>query len=302
MVRESITEVRMQPRTEVNQRCLSFDLEVKPKAVVLQYRDFLGNAVHHFDIAASHSELRIKASSTVEVLPVPEPPLLQAGSWSDLDALVARGDYWEMLLPSGFAGPTPLLEELASELKLERRETPLAMLLDISKSIHELFSYVPNSTNVDSPIDHALNERKGVCQDFAHIMIALVRKLRMPCRYVSGYLFQARTDPAREPEGASHAWVEALVPGHGWVGFDPTNAVLSGERHIRVAIGRDYSEVPPTRGIYKGGAESELSVSVTVALADDARPDEDLARTKVLRRAPVPLTSASVEQDEQAQQ
>jgi len=301
-VRESITEVRMQPRTEGNQRCLSFDLEVKPKAVILQYRDFLGNAVHHFDIAASHSELRIKASSTVEVLPAREPALAQAESWSDLDALVAQGDYWEMLVPSEFASPTRLLEELASEMKLERRANPLAMLREISQGIHQLFSYVPNSTRVDSPIDHALGERKGVCQDFAHIMIALVRRLRIPCRYVSGYLFQAKTDRSLESEGASHAWVEALVPSLGWVGFDPTNDVLAGERHIRVAIGRDYSEVPPTRGVYKGGAESELSVSVTVAIADHARLAEDLAPMTVLRRTPGLLASPSIQEDEQQQQ
>ena len=284
----------MQPRTEGNQHCLSFDLEVKPKAAILQYRDFLGNTVHHFDIAAGHSELRIQASSTVEMLPVPELPPGPAGSWSDLDALVAEGDYWEMLLPSPFARPTPLLEELAGELRVrERRGTPLEMLLDVNHGIHQSLAYAPNSTRVDSPIDHALGERKGVCQDFAHIMIALVRRLRIPCRYVSGYLFQAKTDRALAPEGASHAWVEALAPGLGWVGLDPTNDGFAGERHIRVAIGRDYSEVPPTRGIYKGGRESELSVSVMVALSGQALPSEDLAPATVLRRSPIPIDAAA---------
>jgi transglutaminase-like putative cysteine protease len=301
-VRESVMEVRMQPRTEGNQRCLNFDLNVKPAAVMMQYRDFLGNAVHHFDIAGSHNELSIKASSTVEVLAVPEPTISRAGSWSDLDALVSAGDYWEMLLPSTFARPTPLLEGLAKEMELDRRGTPLRMLFDISEGIHELFSYVPNSTTVDSPIDHALSERKGVCQDFAHIMTALVRKLQVPCRYVSGYLFHAKTDQSLVSEGASHAWVEALLPGLGWVGFDPTNNVLCGERHIRVAIGRDYAEVPPTRGVYKGGAQSELSVSVTVALSDAPAPTEELTPAMVLRRTPVQATMPSRTEQEQQQQ
>lgn len=301
-VRESIMEVRMQPRTDGNQRCLSFDLNVKPNAVMMQYRDFLGNVIHHFDIAGTHGELSIKASSTVEVLPIPEPALSEAGSWSDLDEFASKGDYWEMLLPSTFAQPTPLLEKLASEMNIERRATPLSMLFEISQGIHEMFSYVPNSTRVDSPIDHALAKRKGVCQDFAHIMIALVRKLRVPCRYVSGYLFHANGDRPMVSEGASHAWVEALLPNLGWVGFDPTNDVLCGERHIRVAVGRDYAEVPPTRGVYKGGAESELSVSVTVALSNSPADAEEVAPAMVLRRTPVPTTITSRMEQEQQQQ
>jgi transglutaminase-like putative cysteine protease len=302
-VRESLTEVRMQPRSEGNQRCLSFDLSVKPNAAVMQYRDFLGNVVHHFDIAGSHTELNLKAQSVVEVLPVPEPDFAHAASWEDLDAMVASGDYYEMLLPSAFARPTPLLDALAQELELQRQGTPLRVLFDISEGIHEKFAYVPNSTNVDSPIDHALSERNGVCQDFAHIMIALVRQLHVPCRYVSGYLFHAKDDQSFSSEGASHAWVEALVPGLGWLGFDPTNNVLCGERHIRVAVGRDYAEVPPTRGVFKGGAESELSVAVSVSLSDAPSP-EDLAPAMVLRTSPPPVLEESfrAEQEQQQQQ
>jgi transglutaminase-like putative cysteine protease len=300
-VRESVMEVRMQPRSEANQRCLSFDLNVKPSAALMQYRDFLGNIVHHFDIAGNHTELTLNAQSLVEVLPIPDPQITNAGTWEDLDALVATDGYYEMMLPSAFARPTRLLEDFAREMELERRGTPVRMLFEISEAIHEKFAYVPNSTQVDSPIDHALSERKGVCQDFAHIMIALVRKLRVPCRYVSGYLFHAKDDESLASEGASHAWVEALLPSLGWTGFDPTNNVLSGERHIRVAVGRDYAEVPPTRGVFKGGAESELTVSVTVALANAPAPEE-LAPAMVLRRAIPPPEERFWAQQEQEQQ
>src|SRR6266567_2897589 len=300
-VRESVMEVRMQPRSEVNQRCLSFELGVKPSAAVMQYRDFLGNVVHHYDIAGTHTELTLNAESVVEVLPISDPQIADAGSWEDLDALVAADGYYEMLLPSAFARPTPLLEQLAREMELERRGTPVRMLFEISEAIHEKFAYVPNSTQVDSPIDQALSERKGVCQDFAHIMIALVRKLRVPCRYVSGYLFHAQDDQSLASEGASHAWVEALLPGLGWTGFDPTNNVLSGERHIRVAVGRDYAEVPPTRGVFKGGAESELSVSVTVGLSEAPAP-EDLAPAMIIRRAAAPIEENYLSRQEQEQQ
>jgi transglutaminase-like putative cysteine protease len=300
-VRESIMELRMQPRSEVSQRCLSFDLHVKPDAVVMQYHDFLGNVVHHFDIAGKHGELNIKSQSVVEILLTPELQTKNCGTWEQLDAAIESGNYWEMLLPSDFARPTPLLEQLAREMEIARRGTPLEALQEISHSIHDNFAYVPNATSVDSPIDHAISERKGVCQDFAHVMIALVRKLRVPCRYVSGYLFHTTEDQSSSAEGASHAWVEAFLPGLGWVGFDPTNDSICNERHIRVAVGRDYAEVPPTRGVYKGGGESELSVSVTVSLADAPSP-EDLAPAVIQRRTPPSAVENYLSQQEQQQQ
>ena len=299
-VRESMIELRMQPRSEGNQRCLSFDLKVKPDAVVIQYRDFLGNVVHHFDIAGKHTELSINAQSVVEILP---PATLQRNSapgWSQLDAAIAAGNYWETLLPSDFARPTPLLSGLAHELQIDRKATPLETLLYVTHAIHETFSYVPQSTTVDSPIDDALAERRGVCQDFAHIMIALVRQLKIPCRYVSGYLFHANGDQVTTAEGASHAWIEAYLPGVGWSGFDPTNNTICGERHIRVAVGRDYAEVPPTRGVYKGGGESELSVSVTVSLSDSPAPEG--TSLMVERRVPPPLVDNYLARQEQEQQ
>ena len=299
-VRESMMELRMQPRSEGNQRCLSFELKVKPDAVVMQYRDFLGNLVHHFDIAGKHTELNIRAQSVVEILPAPALDKNAAPGWAQLDGAVTAGNFWETLLPSDFARPTPLLSGLAHELRVERRATPLETLLHVTHGIHETFSYVPQSTTVDSPIDDALAERKGVCQDFAHIMIALVRQLKIPCRYVSGYLFHANGDQPTIAEGASHAWVEAFLPGVGWIGFDPTNDTICGERHIRVAVGRDYAEVPPTRGIYKGGGESELSVSVTVSLSDSSASEP--APLTVERRVAPPSIDNYLARQEQEQQ
>lgn len=300
-VRESMTEVRMQPRSEGNQRCLSFDLKVKPEAVVMQYRDFLGNVVHHFDIAAKHTELNVTAQSLVEVMPLSALNNKEQVTWAQLDAAVEAGNFWEMLLPSDFARPTTLLQQLVQDLGFERKATPMETLLEINHGIHETFAYTPRSTSVDSPIDHAISERKGVCQDFAHVMIALLRFMKVPCRYVSGYLFHAKSDQACAAEGASHAWVEALLPGLGWIGFDPTNDMLCGERHIRVAVGRDYAEVPPTRGVYKGGGESELSVAVTVSLSDSTSADE-LQPVMIERRTPPPLIDNVAQQQEQQQQ
>lgn len=302
-VRESIMEVRLQPRSDGEQRCLSFVLNVDPAANVMQYRDFSGNTVHHFDIAAAHTQVTVTAESTVEVQEAPVPRPADCGDWSDLDAQLASGDYWEMLLPSYFARSTPALDQLAKEIACERRGSPLEVLTHLNTSIYKLFAYVPHSTKVDSPIDEALKTRQGVCQDFAHIMIALVRRLQVPCRYVSGYMFHRdEKEKDRSLESASHAWVEALVPRLGWVAFDPTNNLVGGDRHIRVAIGRDYADVPPTRGVYKGEAQSELSVTVIVAPADRA-PVEPPKPLFVLRSRPSAARTAAkrIEQEQQQQ-
>jgi transglutaminase-like putative cysteine protease len=294
-------EVRLQPRSDGEQRCLNFALNVDPAANVMQYRDFMGNVVHHFDIAGKHTVVKVTAQSAVEVQNVAAPRAADSGDWADLDALVAGNDYWEMLLPSHFAQSSAPLEQLATELGCERRGNPLGVLTELNEAIYKLFAYVPNSTKVDSPIEEALETRQGVCQDFAHIMIALVRRVKIPCRYVSGYMFHRDdTERDRSLEGASHAWIEALVPRLGWVAFDPTNHLVGDDRHIRVAIGRDYADVPPTRGVYKGEAQSELSVAVTVSPADTA-PPEPVMPSFVVRSRPV-LVRATARSDQEQQQ
>jgi transglutaminase-like putative cysteine protease len=283
-VRESVMEVRMQPRTDARQRCLSFSLDVHPRANMMMYRDFFGNAVHHFDIPGQHELIEVAAQAVVEVLP---PLAAQANvvDWAQLDARVAQGDYWEMMLASQYARPTELLERLREKLDLKRRRNPLELLQELNTEMYEFFEYAPNTTKVDSPIDEALESRRGVCQDFAHIMITLVRQLKVPCRYVSGYLFHEDSAKDRSPAGATHAWVEAYLGELGWVAFDPTNNLLGCERHIRVAIGRDYADVPPTRGVHKGEAGSELSVTVSVSPVDAPEP-ADLPGARVTRFKP----------------
>jgi len=267
-VSESLMEVRMHPRTEGQQRCLTFQLSVSPRTRVSSYRDHLGNTIHHFDVPGHHTELTIVAEALVDSLAHVEPAPLGPESWEELDALVAAGDYWEMLAPSHFAQPTDLLRDYSRALNVKRRSDPLSLLLELNQAIYDGFEYTPLSTHVDSPIDDALRTRQGVCQDFAHIFLALSRELRIPCRYVSGYLYRSDRTHDRSASSATHAWVEALLPRLGWVGFDPTNNLIASDRHIRTAIGRDYADVPPTRGVFKGAAKSELAVSVRVAPSD----------------------------------
>ncbi|MFZ0941323.1 MAG: transglutaminase family protein [Candidatus Sulfotelmatobacter sp.] len=309
-VRESVMEVHLQPRSDGPQHCLTFELEVSPAVNIMQCRNFMGNTVHHFDIAGKHSQIKITARSSVEVQPAAPPNSADASSWDDLDRAIAAPapteDFWEMLLPSQFAKSSLHLEALAAELRCERRDTPLELLTELNESIYNSFAYVPNSTTVDSPIDDALLSRQGVCQDFAHIMIALVRPLRIPCRYVSGYMFHRNNEDAdekkdRSVEGASHAWMEAFLPNLGWTAFDPTNNLIGADRHIRVALGRDYADVPPTRGVHKGEAQSALSVAVTVSPSDAPAPIQ-LPPTLVVQSRPVNLRTPRIEHEQQQQQ
>jgi transglutaminase-like putative cysteine protease len=268
-VSESIMETRMHPRTDSNQHCLTFTLSVSPRCRVFTYRDHLGNNVQHFDIPGDHTQLVIIAESVVEQQVLPDVPrFLSPDAWRALDELVRAGDYWEMLLPSEFAVETPALLELASKLDVKRRDDPLMLVHELNERLFRYFDYVPRHTRVDSPIDEAIVSGKGVCQDFAHTMIALLRHVRIPARYVSGYLYRSRDDHDRSTPDATHAWVDVLLPHLGWVGFDPTNNLIAHHRHIRTAIGRDYRDVPPTHGIFRGHTESELYVAVHVEAGD----------------------------------
>jgi transglutaminase-like putative cysteine protease len=298
-ITESVMEVRMQPRTDEWQRCINFSLVVLPTSRALNYGDIYDNQIHFFTIPGRHSELFLRANATVEVRgPAPLPADEDAISWADVDEVAESGIFWDWLRPSHFARPTPLLGKLAREVGLDRSRPPLETLRHLNGAISRTFAYVPQSTQVDSPIDEALTQRQGVCQDFAHITIALARQLGLPCRYVSGYLFHRAEDQDRSQEDASHAWVEAYLPTLGWLGLDPTNNIQVTDRHIRVAVGRDYADVPPTRGVYKGETASHMEVGVQVFRADRPEPKKQLLEPTEW----VPPSELLLQQQQQQQQ
>ena len=261
-IRESTMELRMQPRSEGSGRCLSFDLHIAPRPRVFAYRDCWNNLVHAFDVPGFHQELEIKATAIVENVGEGSTP--SVCTWADLDAATNEDDFWDFLLPSKFARRTERLTALIQEWQIARRDDPLSLLNELSEKIYRGFEYVPSATRADSPIDEALEGRRGVCQDFTHIFIAAAREIGIPCRYVSGYLYHGDNSRDRSVATATHAWPEAWLPGNNWIGFDPTNNLLTAERHIRTAVGRDYADVPPTRGVFKGRATTDLSVAVEV--------------------------------------
>jgi transglutaminase-like putative cysteine protease len=271
----------MQPQKRPGQRLISFELDVDPAAQLFSYADTFGNAVYHFDIPQPHQRLTITARAAVETeAPAALPDALDRGEWDRLRSDFVRGENFDFLHPHGFAGPTGSLRAFVEEKGLSalRLRDPLNALRDLNLAIYEAFAYEAGVTRADSPIDDVLTARKGVCQDFAHVMIAICREWGLPARYVSGYLFTDRKAGDRSDPDATHAWVEVFLPSLRWVGFDPTNNILATERHIACAVGRDYSDVPPSRGVYKGEAESELAVGVTVRKARAAASEPEFLR------------------------
>ena len=305
-ISESVMEARMQPRSDGRQRCVHFALSTAPASRVMLYQDPDGNTVHHFNIPGRHSRLTLTADALVDCTPPPEiPDQLDAGAWDRVDTRAASGEFRELIVPSQFAKKTDALFEFARSIGLTRGDDPLGTLRFLMAQMYERFEYSPQSTRVDSEIDEALSARRGVCQDFSHIFIALARQLGVPTRYVSGYLFRDEAIASRSSDGATHAWAEALIPDVGWVGFDPTNNLIAGDGHIRVAIGRDYADVPPTRGVYKGvsAVRNELAVAVQIGPVQTQHLIDVVPFTPWMSRdASAPLRDNEVEQQQQQQQ
>ncbi len=309
-VRESVMELWMQPWKGAGQRLISFALDIDPAARLFSYADPYGNAVYHFDVPQPHDKLDILARSAVETqTPAPLPDRLDIGEWDRLRSDFVRGEHRDFLRPHGFVENTAALAAFVDRHGLEalRHSDPLNAARAVSKAIHDSLDYQAGVTTAESRIDEALSLGHGVCQDFTHIMIAILRSWGIPARYVSGYLFTDRDQGDRSDPDATHAWVEAFLPSLRWVGFDPTNNTLAGERHISVAVGRDYDDVPPSRGVYKGEAESQLAVAVSVRRARAALAEPEFLRAPKppfasVRRRPVSAVGHEGRQQQQQQQ
>jgi transglutaminase-like putative cysteine protease len=254
-VKESVTEVHMEPVSDEHQTCRSFHLDVGPATQQFRYQDGFGNSVHHFDILGGHDRVRILAASLVET----HPRYVELDQSKTVWPLVLDSAHLEALDFLRFRGPiqpTPLLDPLLQQLR-PAHGTPLGPFVkSVSHYIHTHYQYARDVTLANSPIDHLLQEGKGVCQDFTHLMIALLRSFNVPARYVSGYIHRPKK------ESQSHAWCEAWLPDLGWVGVDPTNDCVIQDHFVKVAVGRDFSDVPPNKGVYRGRGEESISVRV----------------------------------------
>jgi transglutaminase-like putative cysteine protease len=304
-ISETVMELRMRPSNEGHQRCLQFELDVQPRARIFAYTDFMGNWIHHFDIPRRHTELAITARAHVDIDDPPGlPGALDLDAWRAVTEWEERGDFWDFRQPSRFAVWSEPLIAFADSLgrASTRAVDPLTAVRNTMAAIHHRFEYAPHSTRVDSPIDDALAAGRGVCQDFTHIMLAALRRVGLPSRYVSGYIAPGDAGDSTEPASiATHAWVEVRLPEVGWVGFDPTHNVPAGLRHIRVAVGRDYADVPPTRGTFKGKTSSTLVVAVDIARGE-ALPTQDNSVVGMAWSAEAPEPAMDEAREKQLQQ
>ena len=245
LISEAYIEMRLKPLDADGQRCLSFSLVTEPQDAVLKYTDHFGNDVHHFDVIQPHQKMVVAATS--EVL-TPEVFSTDSSSLSPLDE-------FNYMSPTVYA---PHTAELISFSYALRSDHPVETAFAIMRALRATLAYEKGATDVKTTADQALSLGRGVCQDFSHIMLSACRTQGLPARYVSGYLYN------NGHTAASHAWVDVLIPGRGWISLDPTHNREQTSQYVRVAVGRDYADVPPTRGIFKGNAKEKMDVKVSV--------------------------------------
>ena len=255
-IRESFIELRLQPKTTVGQMVASFVLAAGPPTKISRYRDWNDNVVHHFAVTQFHDRIEVHSRSLVET----RPPRYRFDTVEDATPLaVLPHALHDWLLLDGPLHATPRLKGFAGGIEVTKGMPLGEQVRGLGAAIAQTFEYRKNVTRYDSTTEDFLKLRAGVCQDFAHLMLALLRLRGIPCRYVSGYLHVERAggEPAQ-----SHAWVEFHSATAGWVPFDPTHNREIDERYVIVAHGRHYDDVPPNKGIYRGNARETLRAEV----------------------------------------
>jgi transglutaminase-like putative cysteine protease len=260
------------PRNFAYQSCLSQHIEITPaSADWIAHVDYFGNPTRHITLTTMHNALVVKACSTVALSERPSMAQIHSSpAWESLPAALlhahaADSAPYHFLFESPHVRLSPALRTYALSCFAPGRPV-LEAVMALTEQIYHDFEFDPTATTIATPLSELMRDRRGVCQDFAHLMIGCLRCLGLACRYVSGYLLT--TPPAGQTRligaDASHAWVSVFVPSAGWIDFDPTNCCLVQDEHITLGWGRDFSDVTPLRGIVLGGGEQKLDVKVTV--------------------------------------
>jgi transglutaminase-like putative cysteine protease len=257
-VTEEVMECRLGPLTDEDQRWERFELRVRPSGRIHSFVDAFGNPSYLVTLAAPHEHIELTTESQVTTL-LADPFALPSAPPRPLVPL----EHHDYLAFSRFISREPGLVELAEPYRSAAEDDAFAAAHALSELVHREFAYIPDSTSTTTTVADVLAGRAGVCQDFAHVLIGLCRVVGLPARYVSGYV-RSHYDGEERPSAASHAWAEVYTPMHGWRGFDPANNLLASEHHVKMAVGRDYGDVPPTRGTFRGAATTSLTVEVAV--------------------------------------
>jgi transglutaminase-like putative cysteine protease len=266
-VTDNLNALRVKPATTTTQRVDDFGVRVDPETRLHQHLDYFGTTVIEFGISRPHEHLSIDVRARVKTSPLQSPP---EAAWADLEAASYGAAAGEFALLNGSEPNALALDELVGA---SRAETPLATVRRLVDVIPDRFEYRAGVTYVGSTVSDLLRAGAGVCQDFAHLALLVLRRHGIAARYVSGYLWAPPSGDASvdSAEVETHAWIEALLPAAGepvWVPADPTNRTLGGERHVKIGHGRHYADVPPIKGVFRGGAGAELSASVRMTRTD----------------------------------
>ncbi len=259
------------PREDEGQVTESRSLVIEPEPdFEAEHTDYLGNAIHYFSIHRSHKTLEVLSEIVVKKAAAEEELPLAGVAWDEFEAEHEKRDASGALLGHFLIPSTacPMLNRVRDYLRpsLVPGRDVMEVVQDLMSRVYKEFTYTPGATTTTTPLGEVMDNRKGVCQDFAHVMIAALRSAGIPTRYVSGYLETLPPPGKKKLRGAdaSHAWIEAWGPKCGWVGFDPTNDKRPGARHIKVCHGRDYFDVQPVRGLFLGSGSQSLRVEVDV--------------------------------------
>lgn len=261
-VRDSANQIILYPIEDDYQEVVRQDVVITGNPVVDIHTDYFGNKVGSFTYSDRHNVLMISSNVVVNTrhraLPVND--IFPSHQWDDLKRLQHMVPYIDFLKQEYFEG----LDELKAVVESERKsdDTPYQIVLRFCQYVFDNFEYIKGVTTVDTTLDEIWKLRAGVCQDFAHIMTEMLRIIQIPARYVSGYI--CTNSNGMRGEGATHAWVEAYIPDYGWLGIDPTNNCIANETHVRLAVGRNFSDCSPVKGVYKGSSNHKLSVTVSV--------------------------------------
>jgi transglutaminase-like putative cysteine protease len=265
-------ELHLRPRDSALQTCSAYEILVRPGPAVSSERlDYFGNHVTFLAVQEPHRRLTVTARSTVEVCPGGLPSPAETPAWDSVrdrlrhDRAPTELEAYQYVFDSPYVISSSVLRRYAAASFPPGRPL-LAAVLDLTRRMHSDFTYDPKATSVHTPVHEVLHNRRGVCQDFAHVHIGCLRALGLAARYVSGYLITHPPPGQLRLVGAdaSHAWVSVYCPGFGWIDTDPTNNVVLSDRHITVALGRDYSDVSPIKGVFLGGGRHTVKVAVDV--------------------------------------
>jgi transglutaminase-like putative cysteine protease len=270
-VTDNLNALRVKPATTPHQRVDDFGVRIEPESRLHQHLDYYGTTVIEFGISKPHEQLAIDVRARVATTAPPPPP---DTGWEPVEHQRYRVQAGEYRLAFGNEPESPVVDELLGE---SRARSPAATLRAVAELIPERFEYRPGVTYVGSTVEDLLEAGAGVCQDFAHLALVLLRRNGIAARYVSGYLFAPADgdEEAASAEVDTHAWLEALLPATGageplWVALDPTNRCLPGETYVKIGHGRHYADVPPVKGVFRGSASAELDASVRMQRTDIA--------------------------------